>query len=61
MLINAHTDAVGYALPEMDSPGRWETVLNTDQEAPPLPPNEPNIELCARSLMLLQWVVEEGH
>jgi glycogen operon protein len=61
LLINAHTDSVSYALPEMSGAGQWEILLCTDHDTPPTPPDGPLIELCARSLMLLHWTVETSH
>jgi glycogen operon protein len=61
LLINAHTDSVSYALPEMSGAGQWEILLCTDHDTPPTPPDGPLIELCARSLMLLHWAVETSH
>ena len=61
LLINAHTDSVVYALPELSGAGRWEILLCTDHDTPPTVPDGPGIELCARSLMLLHWVAGESH
>ncbi|HEX3723708.1 MAG TPA: glycogen debranching enzyme GlgX, partial [Nitrolancea sp.] len=58
LLLNAYTDDVRYTLPTPSAAGRWEVLLCTDNDIQPAVLNEPALELCARSLVLMRWQVD---